>query len=230
MHKRITFPELPDEKIKEMARKLISGDESMINPLIEAHTELAYKIAGKFIGKCLDKSESKKDAIIAQALFELVKAVNSSANGALYDENITMYIASSLHRNIHRFLVYDHLIPVPSDVFSKMAEDGQILEIMPLQEDVDQDYDEEESFDPTGGRSSNSIGSRECELLEVIKSIKWKVPDSVIITKLREGYTYEEIGAIFGKNKQYVMYRLKVIQRRVYEAIGPMHQMWNASL
>jgi DNA-directed RNA polymerase specialized sigma subunit len=220
VHRRISFPELPDETIKDMTRKLTAGDKSMINPLIEAHVELAYKIAGKFIGKCMDKSESKKDAIIAQALFELSRAVN---NASLYDDNITKYIASSLHWNLHRFLVTDHLIPVPSDVFKRMAEEGQILEILPIQEDLDQEYDEEESFDPTGSETPAYSNKPECDLLEVMHEIKWEQNDAKIIEMLFNGHTYEEIGATFGKNKQYIMYRLKVIQRRVSETLGTMH-------
>lgn len=236
MHQRINIKpfEKTPEQIKELAAKLLKGDKDAIVPLIEAHIELAYKISGKFIGHVIDKSYDKKDSIIAQAFYGLTRAVNSAANGALYDLNITPFIAKSVAGYIRDFLAKDHLIPIEKDAFKEMAEEGKLFEFLPVtflfQDDLDQlEHDEDESFHPEMCvRKIHGIfaGSElSVELLDKLNSIEWDTVDSLIINKILEGCTYKEIGVLLDKNERFVKYHMHLIQERIkkiYENFGKM--------
>lgn len=225
MIKNIKKYDVPESVVKAMSEKLLAGDLSQVCPLIEAHLHLAYKIAWKFVGKTLDKSWAKKESLISEAFAGLVRAVNNAAKGGIYDINITPYIASCVHGYLKDFLAKDHLIPVEKSAFKAMAEAGKLNEYMPvtmlLQEDLDEDT--EESFIPESGPECLSPTiidmlhrSSICdEAIEKLESIKLTETERAIITKMLEGYNYEEIGQQLGHNERYVKYHLSLLKSRL---------------
>lgn len=234
MHQRIhnlqQYEKTPAE-MQELASRLIKGDKDAIIPVIEGHIELAYKIAGKFSKRIVHQSQDKVDSIIAQAFFGLTRAVNDAATGALYDTNITPYIAKSIAGYIRDFLAKDHLIPIEKDAFKKLAVNGQLFQFLPvtvlLQEDIDGEYDEEESFRQEMFNKQINLMLEQpdmsVEMIDKISQLEWSAEDSEIISKILEGYTYYEIGQQLGKNERFVKYHIHCMQERVkkiYEDIG----------
>lgn len=233
MHKRINLTQFTrtPEQIKAMANQLLKGNKEVVIPLIEAHIELAYKIAGKFIGRVVDKSQDKKDSIIAQSFYGLTQAVNDAVT-TLRDENITPYIAKKIAGKVRHFLDSDHLIPIEQSAFKELVEKGRLFEFLPVTMPLNEDTDEEfVEFDETDIPEVHKdelnrifIGNNlSAELVDQLNDIEWSNIDRRIMTHIIEGFTYEEIGGLIGKNERFVKYHLQLIQervRQVYEDHG----------
>jgi len=107
------------EKEKEtLLRRAKSGDQTVVNDLIDAYIPIAMKSAAWYVRRLPDKF----DDVFGAGLEGLVIACHRVCNGHLKDDNVEQYIKSIVRWSIRDFVRKDVLIPIPHKEFKKRIE------------------------------------------------------------------------------------------------------------
>lgn len=176
------------ERLENLVQRLRGGDRSVANEIICGHLGLAYSIANIFTN-----DEDQRDEVVSAALFGLVQAVEWSASGRLYDNNITPYIYSTMRSFINRH--FSDIAPIP----------GYSLTNTVYMDDYDSEI--ESTYMPTTVDDYEFITD---ELLEMLSD-----EDRELINFILEGYTITEIASKLNVSVGTVTYRKYKIQERL---------------
>lgn len=195
--------------IAELVPRLRAGDESVIEPLIMEHLNLARTLAGRFLKTGYRHRGSD---VISVAYTALVMALNR-ASEKLKDNNLTPYIVSTIIGTIRDYIKTDRLIPVHKAAFKKLMEkcesDEERAEKLIKMTDMVQPNGEVIDAVDTR-RSEDELKALILDVLSVCQTDR----DKLIVMYRFLGYTEQEIGDEIGIDHSNVHRNIEKIGKR----------------
>ena len=199
---------IPESTLK----RLMSGDQSVVDDVILGYMPLAKKIAKYFSRNHPHKSSD----LYSEALLGLCKAVNKIKEGVLTTENAKAYINNTIRGHVRHYLQQDHTVHIPNWYLAENVDREEFA--IPIvytinfsnNDEENREEDEELSFD---------IPAPDKGDVEIVREFYMKLSNfEKMVLKLRsEGYTLEEIGDQLGKSHVWISKVLNRIQDRMIQ-------------
>ena len=196
-----------------LVARLRAGDDSVKQKIVESHIRLACHVAGRYLWD----NGYRTDDIVGAALTGVVQAVDW-ARERMYDDNITPYIVTTVHRFISEYLEKDHLVRIPRDEFKSMIANHEPLPLVePIskkdEEDSDQD-DYQERIELATYDLNNPF-----EYQELLGVLGLSDTEREIVRLRGEGHTCNEIGGLIGRSQRRVEQILDGVRQRFIQRI-----------